>query len=150
MRVIPIVAASALLAGVAACGSDGPGDNILTSQPQWEWLSACCGLAGDERTPAGEGYVYVLQFGTDGRVRATRNDDLVIETRYRVTTSPGGPTADPSVTVHYDAPLPLGPGIEPATGHLIVLLENGALLLRNLVPCADCYGDWTFLPRLVQ
>jgi len=139
----------AALSVMSSCTS-GPGDNLLTSQPQWEWQSACCGFAGDTRTPSTEGYVYVLEFATNGRVRATRDDDLVIETGYRLTRSPGGPTADPAVTVRYDTPLPLGPGIESAPGHLVVLLANGTLLLRNLSPCADCYREWTFLPRLVQ
>jgi hypothetical protein len=142
------LAGGALLVG-AACGTS-PAPNPLTSQPQWEWQTACCGFAGDWRSPSTEGYAYVLQFDAGGRVRAIRDGELVIETRYRLATSGGGPTADPAVTVEYDDPLPLGPGIEPAPRHLVILLENGTLLLRNLAPCADCYGDWTFLPSLVQ
>lgn len=142
------LAPAAALCLMNGCGSSGPSGNVLTSQPQWEWQSACCGISGDQRTPSTEGYVYILQFDSNGRVRATRDGELVIETGYRVTTSPGGPTADPAVTVQYDAPLPLGPGIEPASSHLVVLQANGVLLLRN-VSCADCYGDWTFFPGLV-
>jgi hypothetical protein len=141
-------AAAALLLG-AACGTS-PGANLLTSQPQWEWQTACCGIAGNELSPVTEGYVYIVQFGVNGRVRAFRDGDLVKETGYRLTTSGGGPTVDPAVTVEYDDPLPLGPGIEPAPRHLVTLLENGTLLLRNLAPCADCFGDWTFLPSLTQ
>lgn len=141
-------ACAALLLATACGGSPGP--NLLTSQPQWEWQAACCGFAGDERSPATEGYAYVLQFDAGGRVRAIRDGELVIETRYRLTTSGGGPTADPAVAVEYDDPLQLGPGIEPAPRHLVMLLENGTLLLRNLAPCADCFGDWTFLPSLTQ
>ncbi|HEX9895290.1 MAG TPA: hypothetical protein VGA78_15280 [Gemmatimonadales bacterium] len=140
----------ATLSLVISCGTSSSGDNLLTSQPQWEWHSACCGFAGDTKNPSTEGYIYVLQFHPNGRVRATRDDDLVIETGYRVTRSPGGPTADPAVTVVYDSPLPLDPGIEPATAHLVVLLETGTLLLQNLSPCADCYREWRFLPRLAQ
>lgn len=133
--------------------STAPGDNVLTSQPQWEWQSACCGFAGNELTAATEGFTYILQFGTDGTVRAIRavnNDSILAQTRYRLVTSGGGAAGDPSTTVEYDEPLPLGPGVEPAPKHLLVLLENGVILLRNLSPCADCFGDWTFFPRLVQ
>lgn len=69
----------AALSVMSSCSS-GPDDNLLTSQPQWEWQSACCGFAGDTRTPSTEGYVYVLEFATNGRLRATRDDELVIET----------------------------------------------------------------------
>lgn len=139
---------AALFLGTA-CGAS-PGSNLLTSQPQWEWQAACCGFAGDERSSNTEGYGYVLQFDANGRVRAFRDGQPIIETGYQLAASPGGPTVDPALTVEYDDPLPLGPGIEPAPRHLVLLLENGALLLRNLAPCADCYGDWTFLPSLAQ
>lgn len=117
-----------------------PGNTLLTSQPQWEWQSACCGVAGNELTPSTEGFSYVLQFEPIGTVRAIRNDTILVETRYRVEAS----------TLRYDQPLPLGPGIEPASTHLVVLQENGELLLRNLSDCADCFGDWKFLPSLAQ
>lgn len=139
-----------LLWGTGCRTFAAPGDTLLTSQPQWEWQSACCGVAGNQLTPATEGFSYVLQFEPDGTVRAIRNDTILVETRYRFETSGGGPTTDPATTLEYDEPLPLGPGIEPASAHLVVVQENGELLLRNLAPCADCFGDWRFLPSLAQ
>lgn len=150
---LPAALAVACVLGTSCRTFAAPGDNLLTSQPQWEWQSACCGFAGNELTPTTEGFSYILQFEPDGTVRAIRsvgNDSILAETRYRIMTSGGGPTADPMTTVEYDAPLPLGPGIEPASKHQVVLQESGDLLLRNLAPCADCFGDWRFLPSLTQ
>jgi hypothetical protein len=146
MRRLGMLALGLLL---ASCGEGvGPGEEFLTGHPQWEWISACCGIAGNELTPATEGYVYVLAFTRRGRVRATRNDVLLLETGYRVRTSRPGGGEDELTMVTYDEPLPLGPGIHPAPRHLLTVLPGGGLLLRNQAPCADCFGDWTFLPRL--
>ena len=121
---------------------------MLVGRPAWAWQSACCGFAGDERSPSTEGYAFVLRFDAQGVVRAVRNDVLLMRTRYWVDVSESGPTGGPSLVVTYDDPLTLGPGIEPAPSQLVVLLENGELLLRNRAPGADCYADWRFLPRL--
>jgi len=133
---------------VPAC-SDGVGPEAeFLVREQWEWVSACCGFAGQELTPESEGMDYVLQFDRDGRVRAIRNDTVLIETGYRVHVSRPDPLADPITTVAYDESLPLVPGVEPAEEHAVFALEGGGLLFRSLSPCADCFGDWEFLPRL--
>ena len=133
----------------AGCATTvGPEAEYLVSQPQWEWQSSCCGFAGDTRGPTSEGYRYVLQFDRAGRVRAIRNDTLLVETSFRVTVSQ--PTyGDQLIRVDYDLELPHGPAIPGTTSHLMVTLPGGGLLLRH-PQCADCYGDWMFLPSLAQ
>ncbi|MBI4503694.1 MAG: hypothetical protein HY700_21345, partial [Gemmatimonadetes bacterium] len=111
----------------------------------WEWMAACCSIAGAERTPATEGYTYVLQFSDKGTVEVVRNNAVILTTRFTATRSRPSPTADEITLVHYDTPLPHGPSIPSADEHMVLKLENGTLILRN-PHCADCYGEWTFLP----
>lgn len=136
------------LAVFAAC-TDGVGPEAeFLVREHWEWVSACCGIAGQELTPESEDADYVLQFGRDGRVLAIRNDTILIETGYTVHVSRPAPLADTFTAIEYDEPLPLVPGVEPAEEHMVVTLDGGGLLLRNMSPCADCFRDWEFLPRL--
>ena len=136
------------IAVFAAC-SDGIGPEAeFLVQERWEWVSACCGIAGNEITPASEGVDYVLRFERDGRVLAIRNDTVLVETDYTVYVTPPDPLVDPITTVTYGEPLPLVPGVEPAEEHAVFALEGGGLLFRSLSPCADCFRDWEFLPRL--
>lgn len=138
----------AALVSTACTGTRlGPVPDLLLSEA-WEWQSACCGIAGDPRTPATEGYTYVLRFDQNGSVRAERDGALVLETTFRVRRV--GPTdfADEFTSITYGEPLPLGPGIEPVSRHMLVLAEGGRLVLTSLDGCADCFGSWEFLPRL--
>jgi hypothetical protein len=132
----------------SACGSDpvGPVPEGLLREA-WEWQSACCGIAGDTRTPTTEGYSYVLRFREHGTVRAERNGTLLLETTFTVRQTSPIDFADEMTTITYGDPLPLGPGIEPVSRHMLVWLEGGRLLLRSLDGCADCFGDWEFLAR---
>lgn len=145
-RGVGIIGASLAL---SACGSDpvGPAPELLLREA-WEWQSACCGIAGDERTPATEGYSYVLRFHEEGTVRAVREGIVVLETTFKVRRVSPVDFGDEFTVITYGEPLPLGPGIEPVSRHMLVLREGGLLLLRNLDGCADCFGDWEFLPRL--
>ena len=132
-----------------SCGSNpvGPVPELLLSEA-WQWQSACCGIAGDTRTPASEGYNYVLRFQQNGTVRAVRDGMLLLETTFWVRRVSPIDFADEFTTVTYGEPLPLGPGIEPASRQMLGISENGRLFLTNLDGCADCFGDWEFLPRL--
>ncbi len=144
-RVIMICASLAL----SACESSpmGPVPERLLSEA-WEWQSACCGIAGDARTPTTEGYTYVLRFQENGTVRAERDGMVVLEATFRVRRVGPTDTDDESAVITYGEPLPLGPGIEPVSRHMLDLSEDGRLSLSNLDGCADCFGDWLFLPRL--
>lgn len=134
---------------LSACGSNpvGPVPERLLSEA-WEWQSACCGFAGDTRTPTTEGYSYVLRFHAKGTVRAERDGTLLLETTFRVHRVSPIDFGDEFTTITYGEPLPLGPGIEPVSRHMLQIFEDGRLLLSNLDGCADCFGDWEFLPRL--
>lgn len=145
-RGVIIVGASLAL---STCGSNpvGPVPERLLSEA-WEWQSACCGIAGDTLTPETEGYSYVLRFHENGTVRAERDGTLLLETTFRVRRVSPIDFADEFTTVTYGEPLPLGPGIEPVSRHMLQIAEDGRLLLSSLEGCADCYGDWEFLPRL--
>ncbi len=145
-RGVMIVGASLAL---STCGSNpvGPVPERLLSEA-WEWQSACCGIAGDTLTPATEGYSYVLRFHENGTVRAERDGTLLLETTFRVRRVSPTDFADEFTALTYGEPLPLGPGIEPVSRHMLVIFEDGRLLLSSLDGCADCYGDWEFLPRL--
>jgi hypothetical protein len=132
----------------AACSDGLAPEAAFLVQESWEWVSACCGIAGQELTPESEGATYVLRFGRDGRVRAIRNGTLLMETGYTVHVAEPDPLADTFTSVRYDDPLPLVPGVEPADEHMVTTLEGGGLLLRSTSPCADCFRDWEFLPRL--
>jgi hypothetical protein len=136
---------------LSACVSDpvGPAPPRLLTEV-WEWQSACCGIAGDIRTPTSEGYTYVLRFQRSGRVRAERDGTVVMETTFRVRRVTPIDFADEFTDITYGEPLPLGPGIEPVSRHMLGLSENGTLLLSSLDGCADCFGNWLFLPRLEQ
>lgn len=135
--------------GLSACGNGplGPAPELLLREA-WEWQSACCGIAGDVRTPATEGFSYVLRFHENGTVRAERDGAVLLETTFRVRRVSPIDFGDEFTDITYGAPLPLGPGMEPVSRHMIVFRENSGLLLRNLDGCADCFGDWEFLPRL--
>lgn len=130
---------------VSACGSDPvqPTPTVLT-EAAWEWRSACCGVAGTSLTPATEGFDYRLRFREDGTVQARRGGSVVLETTYRVRTTSPIDFEDELTVVTYGDPLPLGPGIEPVSRQMLIHLEGGRLLLRNLDGCADCFGDWEF------
>lgn len=143
--VIVIGAALAL----SACGSDplGPVPERLLSEA-WEWQSACCGIAGHTRTPATEGYTYILRFHENGIVRAERDGTLLLETTFSVRRVSPIDYADEFTRITYGEPLPLGPGIEPVSQQMMVISADGQLFLSSLDGCADCYGDWEFLPRL--
>jgi hypothetical protein len=145
-RILVFLALATPLA-VACSQVTGPGPEAAIVVGHWEWSSSCCSIAGAERTPATEGYTYVLQFSQDGVVEAFRANVLVHSTRFHVSTSRPNPLADPITTVTYDSPLPLGPGIPEAQRHSVFRSENGTLHLNNS-QCADCFGDWIFLPRL--
>lgn len=134
---------------LVACGRDplGPVPERLLSEA-WEWQSACCGVAGDARTPATEGYSYVLRFREDGTVRAERDGTLLLETTFRLRRVSPIDFADEFTRVNFGEPLPLGPGIEPVSQHMLSISENSLLSLSSMEGCADCYGDWKFLPRL--
>ena len=136
---------------VAACNQPAtvPGPEADIVLGEWEWSSSCCSIAGQAKNPATEGYVYVLQYGADGTVRAFRNNDLVATRRFTVTTSKPDPLADPITTITYDAELPHGPSIYPAKSQSVFKAENGTLSLHTQ-GCADCYSHWTFLPRLTS
>lgn len=141
----PVVVALLLVTG---CGNAlGPSGEVLVREA-WEWDSACCGIAGDARTPETEGYLYVLRFARDGTVRAVRNDTLLVETTFSVRRRAPVDFGDEVTEITYGQPLPLGPGIAPTDRQMVILLEGGRLLLRALNACADCYGDWAFTPRL--
>ena len=137
----------AAVAAVACSGSTSPGPEASAVIGDWEWSSACCSIAGAAKNPNTEGFTYVLQFSADGTVTAVRNNDLVFTARYSVTRSRPSPGADPVTVVEYSAPLSLGPSFIATDHHVVEKLENGTLILRN-AECADCYGDWVFLPRL--
>jgi hypothetical protein len=144
-RGVIVIGASLAL---SACGSNpvGPVPERLLSEV-WEWQSACCGISGDTRTPTTEGYSYVLRFHGNGTVRAERDGTLLLATTFRVRRVSPIDFADEFTTITYGDPLPLGPGIEPVSRHMLVMLEEGRLLLRSLDGCADCFGDWEFVPR---
>ncbi|HEX9728021.1 MAG TPA: hypothetical protein VGA37_05925 [Gemmatimonadales bacterium] len=146
-------AVAAALTFALGCGSStGPSDpsSALTLHPQWEWVAAstCCGANPSVKTPASEGYAFVLQFDEAGTARAIRNDTVLVETGYAVTVSGGDDTADQLISVSYDDPMPLGPGIASAASQMIISQPGGGLLLRNLAECANCYRDWEFVPSL--
>jgi len=142
MRIHLFVAA----ATAAACSTPTSPEGQALTREQWEWQTACCSIAGATLTRDAAAADYVLTFGANGRVTARRNDTLLLETGYRieVTQSDG----DETTTVAYDDPLPLVPGVEPAERQVVTLRADGALVLRNLAPCADCFGEWTFFARL--
>src|SRR5258705_11744862 len=140
-----IAIAALLLGGCTRATSPGPDADLVIGH--WEWAASCCSIAGAERSPATEGDTYVLQFSADGTVEVVRNNALIFTTRFTVTRSQPAPLADPIVTVHYDKPLPHGPAIPSADQQVVSKLGNGTLLLQN-PQCADCYGEWRFLPRL--
>lgn len=144
-----VVVMSGASLALFACGGSllGPVPERLLSEA-WEWQSACCGIAGDTRTPATEGFSYVLRFQENGTVRAVRDGTLLLETTFRVRRVSPIDFTDEFTTITYGDPLPLGPGIEPVSQHMMELLEDGRLLLSNLDGCADCFGTWEFLPRL--
>jgi hypothetical protein len=134
---------------LSACGSNpmGPVPERLLSEA-WEWQSACCGIAGDSRTPATEGFHYVLRFYPRGVVRAERDGIVVQETTFRVQRFSPIDIADEITTIIYGEPLVLAFGIEPVSRHMLVLTAEGILSLKSLDGCNDCFGDWVFLPRL--
>jgi len=137
--------AALMLGACTASTSPGPDAEIVIGG--WEWTAACCSIAGAQLTPATEGYSYVLQFTQQGTVEVVKNNNPVFTTHFTVTRSRPDPLADPITTIHYEKPLPHGPGIPSADEQVVFKLENGTLLLRN-PQCADCYGEWRFLPRL--
>jgi hypothetical protein len=145
-RGVAIIGASLAL---SACASHPlePVSHLLLSEA-WEWQSACCGIAGNTLTPTTEGYSYVLRFHENGTVRAERNGTLLLETTFTLRRLSPTDVADEMTTLTYGDPLPLGPGIEPVSRHMLIMLEGGRLLLRSLDGCADCFGDWEFLARL--
>ncbi|MEX2529430.1 MAG: hypothetical protein WD960_01545 [Gemmatimonadota bacterium] len=134
---------------LSACGSSpvGPVPDLLLREA-WEWQSACCGIAGDTRTPTTEGFSYVLRFSESGVVRAERNGTIVQETTFRVRRVSPVDFADEFTEITYGEPLTLGSGIEPVSRQMLTLPQGGRLFLSSLDPCADCFGDWVFLPRL--
>lgn len=139
---------AAIVAG-GACSDPVGGEAHFIVGAEWEWMSACCGIAGQELTPLSEGVDYVLEFGEDGRVRGILDGVVVIETGYEVHTSRPDPLApDEITTITYDDPLPLVPGVEPTGEHILFSLEGGGILLRSTATCNDCFRDWEFLPRL--
>jgi hypothetical protein len=140
-----ILAASFLLAGCGGTTSPGPNADVVVGA--WEWSTACCGFAADPRTPATEGYTYVLQYSADGVVQVVKNNELIFSTHFTVTRSKPNPLADQITIVHYATSLPHGPAIPPADEQIVFKLENGTLVLQN-PHCADCYAEWRFLPRL--
>lgn len=135
--------------GLSGCGSSpvGPVPDRLLSEA-WEWASACCGIAGDSRTPTTEGYGFVLRFHENGTVRAERNGTVLLETTFRVRRVSPIDFADELTVVTYGEPVTLGSGIESASRHMLELPQDGRLLLSGLDGCADCFGNWLFLPRL--
>ncbi len=143
---VVIIGASLTL---SACGNNplGPVPERLLSEA-WQWQSACCGLAGNALTPATEGYSYVLRFHQKGTVRAERDGTLLLETTFRVRRVSPTDFADEFMSITYGEPLPLGPGIEPISRQRLEIFEDSRLLLSDIDGCADCFGDWEFLPRL--
>ena len=147
MRYSILCAASAAWFNACSSQATSPGPEASVVIGGWEWTSSCCSIAGVGLTPSTQGYSYVLQFSSEGTVVVVRNNVEILTTRYTVVRSRPSPTADEITTVRYDTPLPHGPGIPSATTHMVIQLEKGELLLRD-THCADCYGDWRFLPRL--
>lgn len=146
LSVVSIVGAALSL---SACGSNpvGPVPERLLSEA-WEWQSACCGIAGDSRTPATEGFHYVLRFYPGSIVRAERDGTVVQETTFRVGRVTPIDFADQFTAITYGEPLVLASGIEPVSRHMLALTAEGILSLKSLDGCNDCFGDWLFLPRL--
>jgi hypothetical protein len=146
LRVVTVVGAALTL---SACGSNpvGPVPERLLNEA-WEWQSACCGIAGDSRTPATEGFHYVLRFYPRGIVRAERDGTVVQETTFRVRRVSPIDFAYEFTEITYGEPLVLAPGIEPVSRHMLVLTAEGILSLKSLDGCNDCFGDWVFLPGL--
>jgi hypothetical protein len=115
----------------------------------WEWSWSCCSVAGQVKTPGSENYSYVLQYSSDGTVRAFRNNALIQTTRFTVQAPDPSLLASQVYVITYDEPLQHGPGIPAAKTQNAHKSENGTLTLI-VQGCADCYSEWTFLPRLTS
>ena len=126
-----------------------PGQDTSIVVGSWEWTTACCSIAGQERNPSTEGYTYVLQYSPEGTVEVVRNGDLILTTHFTITRSKPDPLADQITIIEYATPLPHGPAIPSAAKQMVFKTENGTLVLRN-TQCADCYGEWRLLPRLTM
>lgn len=128
---------------LAACSSPtGPDEPDVVGS--WQWLLSEGGIAGDELSPASEGYAVRITLDGDGTARALRNGSQVAsasyELQHRLSIVPEGEA--PEYEIRFEPDLAAFP-FASIDGGLLRLEQDGTMHIEE--PCCDRYTH-TFEP----